>query len=40
MIMDHQIFTYGGFVDVYPVPGFVIAMLTMLPLLTEAVPIN
>ena len=24
----------------YPVPGFVIAILTTLPLLTEAVPIN
>jgi hypothetical protein len=27
-------------VDVYPVPGLVIAILTILPLLTVAVPIN
>ena len=26
--------------DVYPAPGFVIAMLTILPLLTEAVQIK
>ena len=26
--------------DVYPEPGLVIAILTTLPLLTEAVPIN
>ena len=32
--------TSGGLVEVYPAPGFVIATLTMLPLLTAAVPIN
>ncbi|MEK9698692.1 MAG: hypothetical protein VW270_23160 [Candidatus Poseidoniales archaeon] len=32
--------TTGGFVEVYPTPGFVTAMLTMFPLLMAAVPIN
>ena len=30
--------TNGGFVVVYPVPGFVIATLTILPLLIDATP--
>ena len=32
--------TSGGLEVVYPVPGFVIATLTILPLLIAAVPIN
>ena len=34
-----SIITSGGFVEVYPIPGFVIAILTIFPLLTAAVPI-
>ena len=30
----------GGFDEVYPTPGFVIATLTIFPPTTEAVPIN
>ena len=30
--------TRGGLVDVYPVPGFVIAILTIFPPLIVAVP--
>lgn len=32
--------TTGGFVLVYPTPGLVIAILTILPLLIAAVPIK
>ena len=35
-----SITTEGGLVVVYPVPGLVIAILTILPPLIAAVPIN
>ena len=34
-----SIITSGGLVEVYPVPEFVIAILTIFPLLIAAVPI-